>query len=210
MTRRIHTVIHSWSQSLKSTWKIFALIAALALVQGPRILALSPEAQGAPAEVAAEPSLAEAGQTSKNVDLQFELLPPAASGEPNLLVQLGNPSPATGAETTFAGLEPGLHTARVILMDDHDQPLQGGIAMVHFRVRATTIPPTATPTSPQEIQGAAPAPPPPVPPELRGDADPGLPFRGSPLLLVSLVGFALLIGGILPGIRSRKITAVHP
>ena len=205
MTRRIHNGIHSWSMKLKFKYNIFALIAALALVQGPRVLALSsPSAQGAPVENAAA-SLADAGQTSKNVDLEFELLPPAMSGEPNRLVQLDRPSPATGADSTFAGLEPGVHTARVILMDDNDQPMQGGIAMVHFRVH-----PAATASS-LEIQGAAaPAPPPPVPPELRDDADPGLPLHGSPLLLVSLIGFALLIGGILPGIRSRKVTTVHP
>ena len=195
---------------LKFKYNIFALIAALALVQGPRVLALSYDAKDAAkdaaAEVVAAPPQAEADQTSKNVDLEFELLPPAMSGAPNRLVQLDHSSPATGADSTFAGLEPGVHTARVILMDDHDQPLQGGIAMVHFRVHS------AATDSPQEIQGgaAAPAPPPPVPPELRDDADPGLPLRGSPLLLVSLIGFALLIGGILPGIRSRKVTTVHP
>ena len=173
--------------SLKVTLKVFTLLVAFTLTLGPRAFALSS---------------AEAGQTSKNVDLQLELLPSAMSGNSDLLVQLDNPGAADGAETAFAGLEPGLHTARVILMDEQNQPLQGGVAMVHFRVHATT-----EPAAPQQVQGAPV--PPPIPPELRGDGDPVVPLKSSPLLLVSMIGFALLIGGILPGIRSRKI-AVHP
>jgi hypothetical protein len=46
----------------------------------------------------------------------------------------------------------------------------------------------------------------PIPPELRNQGDPDLPVKGSPLPLVSLIGFGLLIGGILPAMRARKIT----
>lgn len=191
MTHGIHTGFHSWSTSLKLTLKIFALIAAIGLIPGSRALALS---------------TAQADQTSKNVDVQLELMPSAMSGNSNLVVQLDNGA-AEGAEPTFAGLEPGMHTARVILMDEQNQPLQGGVAMVHFRVHATTVSPGTTAVPPQQVQGA-PAPPP-VPPELRSDGDPIVPVRSSPLLLVSIIGFALLIGGILPGIRSHKM-AVHP
>jgi len=192
MTHGIHTGFHSWSTSLKLTLKIFALIAAIGLIPGSPALALS---------------TVQADQTSKNIDVQLELMPSAMSGNSNLVVQLDNSGAAEGAESTFAGLEPGMHTARVILMDEQNQPLQGGVAMVHFRVHATTVPPRTAAVPPQQVQGA-PAPPP-VPPELRDDGDPIVPVRSSPLLLVSIIGFALLIGGILPGIRSRKI-AVHP
>jgi hypothetical protein len=178
--------------SLKATLRIFVLLAAIGLAMGPRALALSS---------------AEAGQTSKDVDLQLELLPSAMSGNPDLLVQLDNPGVADGTETTFAGLEPGVHTARVILMDEQNQPLQGGVAMIHFRVHATTEPPYRATAAPLPVQGA-PAPPP-VPPELRSDSDPVVPLKSSPLLLVSMIGFALLIGSILPGIRSRRV-ALHP
>ena len=192
MNRCIHTGIHSWRTGLKLTLKFFAFIAAIALIQAPSAWALSS---------------AEAAQTSKNVDVQLEVLPGAMSGNPNVLVQLDTPNATDGADNAFAGLEPGVHTARVILMDAQNQPLQGGVAMVHFRVHATTAPSGTAAVPPQPVQGAPV--PPPIPPELRSDGDPVVPLKSSPLLLVSIIGFALLIGGILPGIRSRKV-ALHP
>jgi hypothetical protein len=49
----------------------------------------------------------------------------------------------------------------------------------------------------------------PIPPELRNQGDPDLPVKGSPLPLVSLIGFGLLIGGLVPAMRARKITRTH-
>ena len=192
MTHELHTGIRSRSTSLKLTLKIFAFIAAIALIQGPRALALSS---------------AQADQRSKNVDVQLEVMPSAMSGNSNVVVQLDSADAAGSSKSAFAGLEPGMHTARVVLMDEQNQPLQGGVAMVHFRVHATTVPPGTAAVAPQQVTGA-PAPPP-IPPELRGDGDAIVPISSSPLLLISMIGFALLIGGILPGIRSRKIVA-HP
>ena len=177
---------------MKLTLKIFALIAAVALIQSPHAFALSQNG---------------ADQTSKNVDLQLEVLPSAMSGNSNLVVQLNNPPAADSSDNTFAGLQPGMHTARVILMDEQNQPLEGAVAMVHFRVQAAAPPAQSSAIPPQQLQGV-PAPPP-VPAELRSDGDPVAPVRSSPLLLVSMIGFALLIGSILPGIRSRKLV-VHP
>jgi hypothetical protein len=50
----------------------------------------------------------------------------------------------------------------------------------------------------------------PIPPLLRNDGDPDLPLKGSPLPLLSLIGFGLLIGGVVPALRARKITSAHP
>ena len=50
----------------------------------------------------------------------------------------------------------------------------------------------------------------PIPPELRNHGDPDLPIKGSPLLLISLIGFGLLIGGVVPALRARKIIRTHP
>jgi hypothetical protein len=211
MTRRLHTDFHIRREHLIHTWKIFALIAALILLQSYPLSSV--QAQVAPSEIsgAPSPSLPEASQASKDVDLRFELVPPALSGEPNLLVQLdgGNSSSGGDSDTIFAGLLPGLHTARVILMDANDQPLQGGIALVHFRVHAARAAEGSTEAAtplPRDARGAEPGPPP-IPPELRSEGDPGPPMKGSPLLLVSLIGFALLIGGIM---RPRKVTTAHP
>ncbi len=52
------------------------------------------------------------------------------------------------------------------------------------------------------ILGAAPAPP--IPPELHNDGDIKLPLRGSPLPLLSLIGFGLLIGGAAHALRTPK------
>ncbi|MGC2209738.1 MAG: hypothetical protein WA532_06460 [Candidatus Korobacteraceae bacterium] len=49
----------------------------------------------------------------------------------------------------------------------------------------------------------------PIPPELRSQGDPDVPVKGSPLPLVSLIGFGLLISGILPAMRARKISGTH-
>jgi hypothetical protein len=54
-----------------------------------------------------------------------------------------------------------------------------------------------------------PAPAAPIPPELRNQGDPDLPVKGSPLPLVSLIGFGLLIGGVVPAMRARKFTGTH-
>jgi hypothetical protein len=66
----------------------------------------------------------------------------------------------------------------------------------------TAVQPLAT-----SLDGAAPAAP--VPPELRSEGDPDIPLKGSPLLLLSIIGFGLLIGGMVPAMRHRKITGVH-
>ena len=61
------------------------------------------------------------------------------------------------------------------------------------------------------ISGAQlPMPAAPIPPELRNHGDPDLPIKGSPLLLISLIGFGLLIGGVVPALRARKIPVPHP
>ena len=54
-----------------------------------------------------------------------------------------------------------------------------------------------------------PAPAAPIPPELRSQGDPDLPVKGGPLPLVALIGFGLLISGILPAMRARKIDGTH-
>jgi len=66
-----------------------------------------------------------------------------------------------------------------------------------------------SPTSSVASSAQFPAPAAPVPPELSKQGDPDLPVKGSPLPLVSLIGFGLLVGGILPAMRARKITGTH-
>ncbi len=162
-----------------------------------------------------------AGQTvaADYVHLRFELARPALSGEPNFLVQLDSHDPVTTSETsyTFSDVEPGVHTIRVTLVDANNIPIEGGTATVQFRVQsqqpAQNGGPSGAAQSPRgglnrnrtlagrTLAGAAPAEP--IPPELRNDGDPNLPLAGSPLPLLSLIGFGLLIGGAAQAMRMR-------
>jgi hypothetical protein len=150
-----------------------------------------------------------AGQTlSANfVNLRFELMRPALTGEPNFLVQLDSADPVSMSDTdyTFSELQPGIHTIQVTLVDANNSPVEGGIATVRFKVPSATPPAHGNSSRAQHfasaIAGAAPAAP--IPPELRNEGDPILPFAGSPLPLLSLIGFGLLIGGAAQAMRSR-------
>ncbi len=153
-----------------------------------------------------------AGQTLQEnyVHLHFELAQPALSGEPNFEVQLDSADPVNTSETdyTFSDLQPGSHTIRVTLVDANNSPVQGGTATVHFqfKVPKSDAPPGATlhgnetPGS-RTLAGGIPALP--IPPELRNDGDAKLPLAGSPLPMLSLIGFGLLIGGAAQAMRMR-------
>lgn len=153
-----------------------------------------------------------AGQTlsSRFVDLRFELMRPAPYAEPNFLVQLDSADPMTTSDTdyTLSDLQPGIHTVRITLVDANNVPVEGGTATVQFKVPSTAQAATDS-NSPGEAQlstrsifGAAPTAP--IPPELRHGGDSNLPLAGSPLPLLSLVGFGLLLGGAIQGMRARQ------
>jgi len=149
------------------------------------------------------------GQTlSANfVNLHFELVTPALSGEPNFLVQLdaADPVNTTSTDYTFPELQPGTHNIRVTLIDANGSPVQGGSATVQFKV------PSLQPAHKDGSRGAKQhastvagnSPAAPIPPELRNEGDPVLPLAGSPLPLLSLIGFGLLIGGAAQAMRSK-------
>jgi hypothetical protein len=73
------------------------------------------------------------------------------------------------------------------------------------------LPSTAHAPATPVVSGAQrPAPVAPIPPELRNQGDPDIPMKGSPLPLVSLIGFGLLVGGVMPAMRRRKVLSTHP
>jgi hypothetical protein len=152
------------------------------------------------------------GQTlaSNFVSLRFELVRPALTGEAIFLVQLDGADPINTISTdyTFSELQPGLHSVRVTLVDANNSPVQGGSATVQFKVPSLAQPAhtdgshgAAKPRTTRTIAGAPPAAP--IPPELRKDGDVNLPLAGSPLPLISLIGFGLLIGGAAQTMRWR-------
>jgi hypothetical protein len=130
------------------------------------------------------------------VDIRFELVRPALSDEPNFLIQLDSNDPINTSDTD-----------RVTLVDANKVPVQGGTAIIRFKVPSSSQPAQSdgSPQAPQHfsrfLSGAAPAAP--IPPELRNDGDTILPLAGSPLPLISIVGFGLLLGGAVRGMRKR-------
>jgi hypothetical protein len=178
---------------------------AAAGIPEPNAATVSPETQ--PADVLILAPVAGQTLTSNSVDLRFELVQPAINGAPNFLVQLDSEDPIRTSSTdyTFPELLPGSHSIRVTLVDANNSPVEGGGATVQFKVppvpQATLNNGLRKQYPHQTIAGAAPAAP--IPPELRNDGDINLPMAGSPLPVLSLIGFGLLIGGAAQAMRKR-------
>lgn len=151
---------------------------------------------------------------SSDVEVRYELTDSAASAaaSPNYRVQLDARDPAETLDTsyTFTGLKPGAHTFTVELVDANHTPIAGSQTVVHFN---TFVPGASTPGStsgtPQQkpkTTGALDAPKIvraslPLPPESPADK---LPNSGGELPLLSMVGFGVLVGGVISALRTRK------
>jgi hypothetical protein len=152
-----------------------------------------------------------AGQTLDQdyAEVHYELVRPALSDEPEFLVQLDGADPINTSETayTFSDLQPGVHTVRVTLVDANNLPIQGGAATVQFKV-SSSVPPAQKNGSRGAIRNSSPAdtavePAAPIPPELVSNGDLSFSISNSPLPLLSLIGFGLLIGGAARTMRAR-------
>jgi hypothetical protein len=190
-----------------------ALIAFVAMAVGISQGARNPQSTapvGSTSQAPAVSILAPLAGQSLAVDfvqVRYELLRPALSDEPTFLVQLDAADPVSTSESsyTFSDLQPGLHTVRVTLVDANKTPVQGGTATVQFEISASS-----KPAAGQGPRSANPSlslagiePPAPIPPELLAHGDLKFPVAGSPLPLLSLVGFGLLIGGVARTMRAR-------
>lgn len=138
------------------------------------------------------------------ITVRFQLTTPTATpGTPNFLVQLDGRTATrtTFTSQTFTGLAPGLHSVMVRLVDANGTPVQGGEAVVQFVVAPQNGSPqgaTATNSSSLELAGfkfQQPS------PEEAASQD--LPQSGSPLPLISLIGFGILVGGIVSAMKNR-------
>jgi hypothetical protein len=175
-------------------------------ISNPSVATVNPETQ--PADVLILAPVAGQTLTSNSVDLSFELVQPAMNGEPRFLIQLDDAAPIRTSSTdyTFHQLLPGSHSIQVTLVDASNSPVQSGSATVQFAIQSV---PQATHSNASRkqcsrptIAGAAPVKP--IPSELRNDGDISLPMAGSPLPVLSLIGFGLLIGGAAQAMRKRK------
>lgn len=138
---------------------------------------------------------------SNVVSVRFELTTPAAyAGTPNFQVQLDGNDPVrtSTTEQTFTGLSAGAHTVTVTLVDANDTPVTGGRAAVQFVVATPPAGPTgAMSHQPHELQLAGMT-------FHQGSPDGrDLPGSSSPLPLISVIGFGVLLGGIISALRTR-------
>jgi hypothetical protein len=183
----------------------FVFAATTCIMNGTAAFAARPQNTSPPQPSAVRiltPSAGEALATDY-VNVKYELVQPALSDEPNFLVQLDAADPVQTSETshTFSDLQPGVHTIRVTLVDANKSPVQGGAATVQFK----TIRDGSRGALDDSREALAALTPPsvPIPPELLANGDLNIPLSGSPLPLLSLIGFGLLIGGAAQTMRAR-------
>lgn len=151
--------------------------------------------------------------TNNMTTVRFELTnPTAVAGTPNYLVQMDGSDPISTSQTqqVFTGLSAGAHTVTVELVDANGAPIQGGRAAVQFFIAPPAQPATKTPggtanTAPskRELKIAGFKFQRPDPATLNQDES-NLPPASSPLPLISIIGFGVLVGGIVSAMKTRS------
>lgn len=152
--------------------------------------------------------------TNNMTTVRFELTNPAAvPGTPNYLVQMDGDDPITTSQTqqVFTGLSAGAHTVTIELVDANGAPIQGGRAAVQFFVApqsaqlGTKTPGGTANTTPskRELKIAGFKFQRPDPASLNQDES-NLPPASSPLPLISIIGFGVLVGGIVSAMKTRS------
>jgi len=145
--------------------------------------------------------------------VRFELINPTAyAGTPNFLIQMDGNDPITTSSTqqAFTGLAVGAHTVTIQMVDANGTPVPGGRAAVQFFVaapRPANSPQgsasTSTPGSGRSLKIAGftfQQPDPAIQPE----DDPNLPPASSPLPFISIIGFGILVGGVVSAMKTRS------
>ena len=204
-----------------------AFLAALLLSWGSSISAQTSPSPGAtlptPGSVRILSPLSGDKISNNFVDFRYELAYPAsADGSPTFQLRLDSTEPIRTTDTryTFTGLQPGRHTLSVEVVDANNIPVQGSRAEVQFNVLAPSTTPQQEEKFPQRRpsaqlisaaasssaeaslidasfqQDAA--------PEQEQDATGTLPQSSSSLPLLSLIGFAGLVGGLLSARHTRR------
>ena len=102
-----------------------------------------------------------------------------------------DPVQTTDTNYTFNGLKPGSHDIVVQVVGANGAPVSGTRSEVHFTVTATGA--TANAIVPQEPRF------PPLPQPLAND----LPNGNGSLPLLSIIGFGILVGGVISALRTR-------
>jgi hypothetical protein len=132
-------------------------------------------------------------QTFVTVKYQ-QIAPASAAATPTYELRLDGQDPVHTPETTytFNGLTPGTHDLIVQQVDANGTPISGTLTEVKFVVvGASSAPKTGGPGA-ALIQ-------PPLPPPPSTD----LPASNSSLPLLSVIGFGILVGGVISALRTR-------
>lgn len=127
------------------------------------------------------------------VTVQYQQIAPAsASGSPTYELRLDARDPVHTTDTsyTFNGLTPGSHDLILQQVDANGTPISGTLTEVKF----TVVNPPAAAAGPSSSLGAPPLPAIPAS---------NLPGGNSSLPLLSVIGFGILVGGVISALRTR-------
>lgn len=175
----------------------FAIILAVMAVAASIVLA---HAQGNQGSASAQSILritepkSDARLAQNFVNVQYELTNAGATGgSPNFRLVLDQRDPVTtiGTSYNFTGLTPGQHKLTIDVVDANNVRVPGAHAELQFVI---VNPPAGQPTSLALPQSDA-------PPNQAADA--ALPAASSPLPLLSVIGFGVLVGGIASAMKTR-------
>lgn len=153
-------------------------------------------------------------QTANFVTVRYELQnsTSAPAGSPNFKVQLDGGDPITTATTeqTFTGLTPGQHVVTVQLVDANGTQIPNSQTQVQFLVVPTTQNGGSNGNQSPDNTGSQTTSPTPQISQQHGANSPpevqmasSIPQGGSVLPIVSIVGFGLLVGGIVSSIKTQ-------
>jgi len=128
------------------------------------------------------------------VIVQYQQVAPAsAASTPTYELRLDGRDPVRTTDTsyTFNGLTPGTHELAIQIVDANGTPILGTSAKVKFQ---SVNPPAAGGAKPVPTSSL-----PPLPQPLASD----LPNGNGSLPLLSVIGFGILVGGVISALRTR-------
>jgi hypothetical protein len=128
------------------------------------------------------------------VAVQYQLMGPASAQTYELRLDGRDPVQTTDTTYTFNGLTSGSHDLIVQMVDANGTPIMGTRSEVKF---VTVNPPAGS--NPAGLGPIADLPPPPLP--VLGPVD----MPNSSLPLLSIIGFGILVGGVISALRTRPV-----
>jgi hypothetical protein len=131
----------------------------------------------------------------------------SAASSPNFKIQLDSNDPVTTttSQQSFTGLTPGSHVVTVQLVDANGTLIPNSQAQVQFTVMPTTQNGGAAPQSgTQGVSTPAPQAKATIAPGVTAEShEDSLPPASSSLPILSIVGFGVLVGGVISAMRTR-------